>query len=515
MTADSVEESDKSMQSKKASFFRKLADNSPLFIGMCDMQFVPFYVNRAGRRLVGLEDLEHFQRTPVQEFFFPEDQSFIVNEFFPRVRKEGRAETEIRFRHFKTGEAIWMTYDVFFLEDEDGKPAGLATVSRDISERKRVEEALRESEERFTSFMRHLPGLAWIKDLDGRYSFVNDAAEKAFQLPRNKLLGKLDEEIFPAETATQFHANDIEALTSGGGVTSIETLYHDDEILHHSLVSKFPIRDASGTIRAIGGVAIDVTDRVNAELKLQEVAERLRSADRFKDEFLAILAHELRNPLAPIRNGLHVLRTLTESEPKIRRIEDIMERQLSHLIRLVDDLLDVARINSGKITIRKEMVDLRTIVDQAVDMSRQGFDAAGLNLDVNVPGATLFVDGDPVRLTQIISNLLNNAAKFTPRNGRVMIDAKRSAGEVVVRVVDNGIGIKGEVLPHIFDMFTQGIHETNGTKSGLGIGLSLVRRLVELHGGSVEAYSEGENFGSTFTVRLPAEKIFADDALSQ
>lgn len=491
------------MQPKDATFFRKLADNSPLFIGMCDMRLVPFYINDAGRRLVGLEDLKHFQNTPVNDFFFPEDQDFIVNQFFPRVLQEGRAETEIRFRHFRTGEAIWMTYDVFFLEGDDGKPAGLATVSRDISEQKRIEEALRESEERFASFMRHLPGFAWVKDTDGRYVFVNETIEKALQMSRENMLGRTDRELFDFQSAAQYRLNDVEALASEGGITAVETVLQIDGRQHQLLVNKFPIRDAKGTKTGVGGVAIDVTERVEAQTKLQEALDSLRLADRSKDEFLATLAHELRNPLTPISNGLNVLRALEGENPNVTRIEQIMSRQLNHLVRLVDDLVDVERIGRGKISLQNRLLDVREVLEESVDMSRQFIEAAGVQLHMSLPETPLHVVGDPVRLIQIFSNLLNNAAKFSPRGGCVELNATRDNDSVVVKVSDNGIGISRELLPHVFDLFLQGEKTSLGIKRGLGVGLALVRKLTELHGGAVEAQSPGENLGSVFTVRLP------------
>jgi PAS domain S-box-containing protein len=190
----------------------------------------------------------------------------------------------------------------------DGEVLGGVAVTVDITARRNAEEALRESEARFASFMRHLPGLAWIKNVDGRYVFVNDSAEKAFRMPRAELYGKTDEEIFPSDTAAQFRANDQKARASEAGFTTIETLEHEDGVLHHSLVSKFRMCDAAENLTGVGGIAIDVTERVIAEQKLLEATERLREADKRKDEFLAMLAHELRNPLAPIRNGLQVLR---------------------------------------------------------------------------------------------------------------------------------------------------------------------------------------------------------------
>jgi signal transduction histidine kinase len=256
-------------------------------------------------------------------------------------------------------------------------------------------------------------------------------------------------------------------------------------------------------VSAIGGVAIDVTDRIKAEEGLKEAAERLRVAARHKDEFLATLAHELRNPLAPIANGLHVLRSLGETDDlKKARIEEIMERQLGHLVRLVDDLLDVARINRGKITLKRETVELSGPIYQAVEMNRHLVEAAGVALRLELVDEPLVVTGDMVRLTQIFANLLNNATKYTRVGGVVDIAARREAREAVVTVADTGVGIPTDMLPHVFELFTQ-IGERHERSRGLGIGLALVRRLVELHGGSVYAESAGKGQGSVFTVRLP------------
>jgi PAS domain S-box-containing protein len=350
--------------------------------------------------------------------------------------------------------------------------------------------------------MRHLPGLAWIKDLQGRYVYVNDAAEKAFQTPRGKLYGNMDEDIFPPETAKQFRANDQMALASDAGVAAIETLKEDDGVVHHSVVSKFAIRDSDGALKGTGGVAIDVTERVETERRLREATAKLKEADRRKDEFLATLAHELRNPLAAIHNGLQVS-LKTKAQGSAARMLEIMARQVDHLVRLVDDLLEVSRISTGKIELKKETLDLTSVLKHAVDMTHEAVEKSGLELHVSLPKERLLLHGDPVRLVQVFSNLLNNAAKYTNPGGRVDVVAARLGDEAVVTVSDTGAGISAEMLPRVFDLFAQ-VHVTLGrARGGLGIGLALVRNLVRLHHGAVEAHSAGEGQGSQFVVRLP------------
>ncbi len=229
----------------------------------------------------------------------------------------------------------------------------------------------------------------------------------------------------------------------------------------------------------------------------------LREADRRKDEFLATLAHELRNPLAPIRNGLDLLR-VGEGDPARREeVYSIMDGQLKQTVRLIDDLLDLSRITRNKITLKKETVKLRTVVERALHTSRPIIDASGNHLEVCLPSFPLFLDADPTRLAQVFSNLLHNAAKFTSKGGHIRFSAERDGSDVLVRVQDSGIGIPSEMLPKIFEMFVQVDHSLERSKGGLGIGLTLVKSLVEMHGGSVSVRSPGEDQGSEFIVRLP------------
>ena len=229
---------------------------------------------------------------------------------------------------------------------------------------------------------------------------------------------------------------------------------------------------------------------------------RLREADRRKDEFLASLAHELRNPLAPIRSGVQILR-MTGAESKSQTVLPMMERQLQHMTRLLDDLLDVSRISRGKIALRHERIDLRNVVEAAVEASRPLIEQMGHAFIVSAPSEPAFLNADPVRFAQILSNLLHNAAKYTPPGGRIVLKAEHHGDEVEVSIADNGIGIPAESLESIFDLFTQVGSQSSHSQGGLGIGLSLAKGLVALHGGTIEVRSEGLGRGSEFRVRLP------------
>lgn len=238
----------------------------------------------------------------------------------------------------------------------------------------------------------------------------------------------------------------------------------------------------------------------------------LRDADRRKDEFLATLAHELRNPLAPIWNSLHILRLTANDNPATAQLCEMMERQVTHLVRLVDDLLEVSRITRGKIELRLEQVELAAVIRSAVETTRPAIDAAGHSLAISLPAEPQVIKGDAVRLSQVFANLLNNATKYMNRGGQIWLTARREEREVVVSVRDTGIGIEPEMLPEIFTMFTQVDRSRRQAQGGLGIGLTLVRSLLEMHGGQIEARSAGVGQGSEFIVRLPLSGEAASEA---
>jgi PAS domain S-box-containing protein len=416
--------------------------------------------------------------------------------------QEGSVEDE-DWRLRRDGTRFWANVVITALYDIEGKHMGFAKVTRDLTDRRREEEAARDiarnqlhaSEARFGRFAEHLPGLAWIKDLGGRYTYLNAAAARAFGRPISQIIGATDEEIFPSEIATRFKSNDLQALSTGVGIEVIELLAHPGGEVRHSIVSKFPITDETGRIHLLGGIAIDITERINAE-------ERLRDADRRKNEFLATLAHELRNPLAPIRNGVHLLQR--ELEPEARgRVNRMLNEQLEHLVRLVDDLLEVSRITSGKVDLRRDLTDLRDVIRGAVDAATGLITAKSHELTLDLPDHPITVFGDQVRLVQVVANLLNNAAKYTPESGQIRVSLSRHKDEAFIKVRDNGLGIPPEMLPRVFEMFAQVDQTLGRSQGGLGIGLTLARNLVSLHGGALEGSSAGPGTGSEFTVCLP------------
>jgi CheY-like chemotaxis protein len=261
--------------------------------------------------------------------------------------------------------------------------------------------------------------------------------------------------------------------------------------------------DKAGQVSEYIGTLMDNTEQ-------RAAVEALREADRRKDEFLALLAHELRNPLAPLRNGLQVMRLAAGDANVVAKTRDMMDRQLSHMVRLIDDLLDISRISQNKIELRSSRVLLSDIISSAVETVRPAIDVAGLKLTLSLPREPIYLNADMTRLSQVFGNLLNNSAKYTEWGGHIWLTAAREGDHVAVAVRDTGIGIPVSALPKIFDLFSQVDRSIERSKGGLGIGLALVKGLVEMHGGTVQAASSGPGQGSTFTVRLPVLRESAE-----
>jgi PAS domain S-box-containing protein len=330
------------------------------------------------------------------------------------------------------------------------------------------------------------------KTLEGTILTWNDGAERLFGYTAEEAIGRSITMLIPPDRPDE-EPSLLERLRRGERIDHFETVRvaKDGRRMDISLTIS-PVRDASGKIVAASKVARDVTQRKQAEAAL-------RDADRRKDEFLAILAHELRNPLAPIRNSLHILRLTGQQE----LVAEIMERQVNHMERLVDDLLEVSRITRGKIELRRESVEVAAIVRSAVETSRPLIEAGGHHLALAIPPEPLTLVGDPIRLTQVMTNLLNNAAKYTDAGGQIWLTVRREGERVAISVRDTGVGIPFDMLPRVFELFTQVDRSASRSQGGLGIGLTLVKNLVERHGGSVQARSEGPGRGSEFIVRLP------------
>jgi len=375
--------------------------------------------------------------------------------------------------------------------DESGVPNGWVTVISDIHERKQAEAALNAAREQLQLVADSMPAGVVLCSRDLRYVWMNrryaewlgEKAEEAVGRPVREIIGR---ENFDAIQP------DIERVL-GGEHVSYERRVNFPGLAGRWVRAMFaPTRDGSGWITVMSDIH---------EKKLME--EKLRETERRKDEFLATLAHELRNPLAPIRNAVAILGKKDSLDPELAWSREVIDRQVDQMSRLIDDLLDIARIASGKLFIRKERLPLERAIDMALETSRPHINAAGHRLSVLLPSERVTVEGDTARLAQVFSNLLNNAARYTESNGEITLAAEIEGREVVVSVQDNGIGFPPQVAGRLFEPFAQLTSSDERSHGGLGIGLSLVQGIVALHGGRVEARSAGPGAGSEFTVRLP------------
>jgi len=370
----------------------------------------------------------------------------------------------------------------------------------DITERVRTEAALRESEQRFAQLFHANPLPMSITSLrDGRHLDVNEAALRHSGYTRDEMLGRTKPEL-GFWVAPERRQELVRLLHAQGRVRDLEAVFRTQSGEERHLLVNSEVITFAGE-PAVLSVSLDITERKHAEAETEARRREAAAANRAKDEFLAMLGHELRNPLGTITNALAVLERLA-GDGEWRRLTGIIGRQAVHLTRLVDDLLDVARLTSGKITLRPSFLDLHELARRCVD----ALDQAGRiqDHDVHLAGEAVGVHGDPARLEQVVSNLLDNALKYTPVGGRVRVSTERVGGDAVLRVRDTGQGIPAELLARVFDLFVQEPQALDRARGGLGLGLTLVKRLVELHGGAVSASSDGPGRGSEFVVRLPA-----------
>jgi PAS domain S-box-containing protein len=379
--------------------------------------------------------------------------------------------------------------------------------TRDITERKEAETALADARRQLEAALEAGAIATWTWDIRENRLYADRQQARLFNLPETDAEGEL-----LTKYVNSIHPDDVEGVRAAlaQSVQRGEDYSADYRVVQaDGSVSWVSARgrlenDAGGQPLRMSGVLVDITPRKLLEEELRIRLAQLAEADRRKDEFLATLAHELRNPLAPIRNSLEIMKMPRLDAATVQRTRDVMERQVHHLVRLVDDLLDVSRVMRGKINLRMESVEMATVVAQAVEMAQSLIEARGHRLALSLPEQSVLVNADSVRLTQVIGNLLTNSAKYTEPNGHIWLTVRAEAGEAVINVRDDGIGISSEMLPNVFELFVQADHASTKAAGGLGIGLTLVKNLVQMHGGTVEARSAGFGLGSEFTVRLPA-----------
>ncbi len=332
----------------------------------------------------------------------------------------------------------------------------------------------------------------------------NPGAERLFGYQSNEIMGQHFSRFFsPEDIVTGQPEHELKVALESGRADGVCWQVRKDGTRFWCRATVTPLRDEHKQVRSFARVMHDLTES-QAQDAQKKRADDLAEANRSKEEFMALLSHELRNPLSPILNSLNILRQVRTNNPIIEQAGNIINRQVVQMVRLVDDLLDISRITKGKLRLTKEKVEVRVVANRAAETARPLMDARKHDFSVSLPTGPVWVEADPARMEQIFVNLLNNAAKYTDAGGLVRMSVYQEGAEAVIRVRDNGVGIAPEVLPHIFDLFMQGDNAPIRSHGGLGIGLALVRTLVEMQGGRVQGRSGGPGQGSEFTVKLPA-----------
>lgn len=476
-----------------------LTNHVPVLIAHCDIEGRFKYVNKPYAARHGLEPADVVGKH-IRDVLGPAGYATIAPHVDAVLRGE-RVEFEVEIFVEGIGPQVMRcAYDPEF--DEEGRLQGFVAALVNVTESRQARDALRETEERLRTLSDNLPRGAvyqMVADTSGdrRFLYISAGIEA--------VLGVTPAEVL-ADASTIYrliHEDDVPRMREQELAAIRELVPFDCEFRMWTRSGGVVWVHCRSARRRLStgqtmweGIFMDVTDRKQAEQALREAARR-------KDEFLAMLAHELRNPLAPIRTAAQVLRMLGVADPRAERSTKIIERQVEHMSRLVDDLLDVSRITSGKIKLQKGQVDLATVVAPAVETARPLIDARKHELSIELPPEGVCVYADPTRLTQMVENLLTNAAKYTEERGRITLAATREGDTAVLRVRDTGMGIPREMLTKVFDLFTQVDRSLARSEGGLGIGLTLVKNIAEMHGGTVAAFSEGRGKGSEFVVRLP------------
>jgi PAS domain S-box-containing protein len=479
-----------------------------------DLRTGEIYVSPEYRRLYGLSD--DYRHTPAGWLSLVHEKDRERMAEARRALFDSGTEWNVEFRisHPQRG-VRWLAGIGRLERDSAANPLRFSGINFDITERKEAEEKLRYQLHLVRSISASAVESILVVDAGGRVVFINPEAEETFGFTLEELSGEMlhDKIHYRRPDGSALSRADCplhRAHQSGQALRNQEDIFfRKDGTAVHVSCSSGPLDLGEGLIGTVL-VAHDMTERKRLEAELRQTVDRLREEDRKKDEFIATLAHELRNPLAPVRNAIEMLKLCPLNGPEYVWSRNLIDEQINHLVRLVDDLLDVSRITQSRLELKRQRISLTDAIYAALDATRALIAEHGDQLILTLPAEPIYVDADAVRLSQVFTNLINNAVKYTPSGGRLRIVAGREGASAVVRVLDDGKGIAPEDLAHLFEMFFQAGRADQTVQSGLGIGLTLVKRLIELHGGTVEARSAGMGQGSEFIVRLPATLGFPE-----
>jgi len=444
------------------------------------------------RQILGRTVREALPEVAAQGFFelldrvYASGKPYVGHEISIRLRRRPEETLEERFVNFVYQPTV----------DHRGDVSGIFVEGSDVTEAVRAHRALLESEQRLRQLANTIPQLAWMADPEGTIHWYNDRYYEYTGLDFQQLKDTGWQNVVDPAAVADVARVWKETLAAGKAMQMTFPLRGADGKYRHFFTSVAPLRDADGNIVRWFGTNTDVTP-------LESAQNELKADNRRKDEFLAMLAHELRNPLAPIATAAELLKLTVLNEDRVRSTSDVIARQVQHMTELVDDLLDVSRVTRGLVTLQEEALDVRALLADAVEQVNALMESKRHHFTVQVPDEQVFVRGDRTRLVQVFSNILNNAAKYTPPNGHVTLRVAGGAAHVEVAVEDDGIGIAPALQPFIFDLFTQAERSPDRSQGGLGLGLALVKSLLGLQGGEVSVHSEGIGKGSRFTVRLP------------
>ncbi|MCO6430289.1 MAG: PAS domain S-box protein [Deltaproteobacteria bacterium] len=526
---------------ESAHLFKSLSSNAPVGIFQTDAQGHCIFVNGRWSEMTGLA-MEAAVGPGWAKALHPEDRDRIQREWYKATCEGREYKDEYRFLS-PEGKVVWVSGSAISLRDANGNITGYIGTNTDITALKTAQKDLQQAKDTVSTLLRITTRLNSTLDLDALLDILiqeainlvgAESGASGLKTPN----GMVCKKYFGITGALPFQYcwPPMHGLPGWILVNKVPYLTNnapEDKQIVHELCLQFRLRSALSTpiitargevvgffevhnkkdggftaadqemLLAVSQAAAIAIQNALAYRSLQQAQESLQEVDRRKDEFLATLAHELRNPLAPLRNGLQLLKLAGCDPHTAAKAHEIMERQLSQMVRLIDDLLDVSRISRGKLQLQKSRIVLKDVVDSAVETCSSAIEAANHHLEVIIPDEPVYLDADPVRLSQALGNLLSNACKYTGTRGRIELSAYVSGREVIISVQDNGVGIPPAMLTRVFDMFTQVDRSLERTHGGLGIGLSIVKRIVETHGGRVEARSEGAGKGSEFLIHLP------------